>query len=68
MQSSERPTISIPKGPIERQAHHREADPGTTESDVIRAYEKCMREAVSITICNYASLNMAINMGFAARN
>ena len=27
-----------------------------------------MREAVSITICNYSSLNMAINMGFAARN
>ena len=35
---------------------------------VIRQYEKCMREAVSITICNYASLNMAVNMGFAARN
>ena len=65
-EETKQPLIS--KLPLVRQPHHRDASASTTEADVIRQYEKCMREATSITICNYASLNMAINMGFSARN
>jgi len=30
-------------------------------------YEQAVREAVSILICNYSSLNMAIDLGFSGR-
>ena len=30
-------------------------------------YEAAIREAASILVCNYSSLNMAIDMGFSAR-
>lgn len=30
-------------------------------------YEAAIREAISILICNYASLNMAIDLGFSGR-
>ena len=54
--------------PIKRMPHHTEAGANVTELDVIRQYERCMREAISIAVCNYAALNMAVNMGFQARN
>ena len=30
-------------------------------------YESCIREAASYLMCNYSSLNMGFDMGFAAR-
>ena len=60
--------LVIATGPIERQPHHREAGAQVTELMVIRQYEQCMFEAISIALCNYHTLNLAINMGFSARN
>ena len=51
-----------------RQPHHEPQLPGLTDNDIDRQYEKCIREAAGITVCNYAGLNMAISLGFAGRN
>ena len=60
--------LKISTQAIERQPHHRDADANMTELMVIRQYEQCMFEAISVAICNYSTLNLAINMGFSARN
>ena len=39
-----------------------------TDLEVGRQYEAAIREAASILMCNYSSLNMAISMGFSARH
>ena len=57
-------TEKVIQGPM---PHHNPARRGISDSDVQRQYERGIREAASITVCNYSSLNMAINMGFAGR-
>ena len=40
---------------------------GTSFMQIQLQYEAAVREAASILVCNYSSLNMAIDMGFAGR-
>ena len=41
---------------------------GITDDDVVEQYESLIKIAVSVMICNYTALNLALDMGFAARN
>ena len=50
-----------------RQPHHRDAKPGRTDAQLNAEYIDCIFQATSICVCNYSSLTMAINMGFAGR-
>lgn len=53
--------------PLKREPHHIDAKPDLSFMHIQMQYEACIREAISILICNYSSLNMAIDMGFAGR-
>lgn len=52
---------------LKREPHHKDAKEGTSFLQVQLQYEAAIREAISILICNYSSLNMAIELGFAGR-
>jgi hypothetical protein len=49
------------------QPHHKPCKEGISFMQIQMQYEACIREAASYLICNYSSLNMAIDMGFAGR-
>ena len=40
----------------------------TDPTDLFKKYEQLAAEAASILLCNYSSLNMAIEMGFSESN
>jgi len=42
-------------------------DPELSFAGIQLQYGQCIREAASVLVCNYASLNMAIDMGFSGR-
>ena len=60
-------TIGDENVPQVRQPHHQDEKAGTTNNTVLRQYAQLIEKAATILICNYSSLNYAINMGFAAR-
>ena len=56
--------LLIPTGECVKEPHHKPQRDGITDEDVMEQYMELINVATSIAICNYSSLNIAIDMGF----
>lgn len=52
---------------LKREPHHKDAKEGLSFMQIQMQFEAAIREAISILICHYSSLNMAIDLGFQGR-
>lgn len=59
--------VEKPEEEYKREPHHKDAKEGLSFMQIQMQYEQAVREAVSIMICHYSSLNMAIDLGFSGR-